>query len=72
MSKPIKILLQTTISTTEDDWSIARFSLLRDYLASVKDEAGNNLFQVTARDRESDAQGNDPVLSNLGDRKSVV
>ncbi|MFB2833195.1 hypothetical protein [Floridanema evergladense] len=67
MSEPIKILLQTTISTTEDDWSIARFSLLRDYLASVKDEAGNYLFQVTARDRESDAQGNDPVLSNLGD-----
>ncbi|OKH33461.1 hypothetical protein NIES2119_23070 [[Phormidium ambiguum] IAM M-71] len=66
MSKPIKILLQTTIPTTEDDWSIARFSLLKDYLASVKDEAGNNLFQVTARDRESDAQGNDPVLSNLG------
>lgn len=66
MSKPIKILLQTTIPTTEDDWSIARFSLLRDYLASVKDATGNHLFQVTARDRESDAQGNDPVLSNLG------
>ena len=66
MNKPIKILLQTTIPTTEDDWSIARFSLLRDYLASVKDEAGNYLFQVTARDRESDAQGNDRILSNLG------
>ncbi|NDJ25611.1 hypothetical protein GS682_29175 [Nostoc sp. B(2019)] len=64
MIKPIRILLQTTISTTEDDWSIFRFSLLQEYLASVKDEAGP-LFEVTARDRISDAEGNDPVLSTL-------
>jgi hypothetical protein len=32
MLRPIRILLQTTIPTTEDDWSIERFSLLRDYL----------------------------------------
>ncbi|WP_193199874.1 hypothetical protein [Nostoc sp. MG11] len=64
MIKPIRILLQTTISTTEDDWSIFRFSLLQEYLASVKDEAGP-LFEVTARDRKSDAEGNDPVLSTL-------
>ena len=67
MKKPIRILLQTTIAKTEDDWSIERFSLLGDYLASLKDEDGNNLCQVTARNRESDAEGNDPVLSNLGD-----
>ena len=67
MSRPIRILLQTTIPTTEDDWSIERFSLLRDYLASLKDEAGNPLFEVTARDRSEDAEGNDPVLSTLGD-----
>lgn len=67
MSKPIRVLLQTTIPTTEDDWSIDRFSLLRDYLASLKDEEGNNFCEVTARDRVSDAEGNDPVLSNLGD-----
>src|SRR4028118_171051 len=75
MAKPIRILLQTTIPTTEDDWSIERFSLLRDYLASLKDEDGNSLFEVTARDRaprvgeanrQEDAQGNDPVLSTLG------
>lgn len=65
MKKPIKILLQTTIPTTEDDWSIARFSLLQDYLASLKDEAGNALCQVTARDRENDPQGNDTILSTL-------
>lgn len=65
MTKPIRILLQTTIPTTEDDWSIFRFSMLQSYLASLKDEAGNFLFEVTARDRESDAEGNDPILSAL-------
>lgn len=65
MTKPIHILLQTTIPTTEDDWSIERFSLLRDYLASLKDEAGNPLCEVIARDRKPDAEGNDPVLSQL-------
>ncbi|MDM9585418.1 MULTISPECIES: hypothetical protein [unclassified Nostoc] len=46
MAKPIRILLQTTIPTTEDDWSIFRFSMLKDYLASIQDEAGNSLFEV--------------------------
>jgi hypothetical protein len=67
MLRPIRILLQTTIPTTEDDWSIERFSLLRDYLASLKDEAGNPLCEVTQRDRSEDAEGNDPVLSTLAD-----
>jgi hypothetical protein len=35
MKKPLRILLQTTIPTIEDDWSIARFSLLQDYLYFV-------------------------------------
>ncbi|MBE9167737.1 hypothetical protein IQ238_09460 [Pleurocapsales cyanobacterium LEGE 06147] len=66
MTKPLRILLQTTLlPTEEDDWTIARFSLLRDYLASLKDEIGNPLCEVTARDREPDADGHDPVLSNL-------
>ncbi|MEP0858232.1 hypothetical protein [Trichocoleus sp. DQ-U1] len=65
MTQPIRILLQTTIPTTEDDWSIWRFSMLRDYLASVTDEAGNLLFEVTERDRVLDADGNDPILSTL-------
>jgi hypothetical protein len=65
MTKPIRILLQTTIPFAEDDWHIGRFSLLRDQLASLKDEAGNPLCSVTTRDRESDAAGNDPVLSKL-------
>jgi len=65
MTKPIRILLQTTIPFAADDWHIGRFSLLRDELASLKDEAGNALCEVTTRDRESDSAGNDPVLSTL-------
>jgi hypothetical protein len=65
MSKPIRILLQTTVPTVADGWDIARFSLLRNYLSSLKDENGNPLCEVTARDREADAQGNDAVLSQL-------
>ncbi|HXM36249.1 MAG TPA: hypothetical protein VN920_13740 [Pyrinomonadaceae bacterium] len=65
MTKPIRILLQTTIPFAEDDWHIGRFSLLRDQLSSLKDEAGNPLCAVTTRDREAEASGNDPVLSTL-------
>jgi hypothetical protein len=65
MNGRVSILLQTTIPTTADDWSIERFSLLREHLASLRDEAGNSLYDVTARDREAEAGGSDPVLSNL-------
>ena len=63
--KPVRILLQTTIPKTEDDWSIARFSLLRDHLASISDQSGDRIYEVIARDRETDNQGNDVVLSVL-------
>jgi hypothetical protein len=59
-----KILLQTTIPTTEDDWSIARFSLLRDLLAGLTDGEGRPVFAVTARDRAPPGAP-DPVLSTL-------
>lgn len=49
MTKQIRILLQTTIPTTEDDWTIGRFCLLRDYLASLIDEAGNSLCKTYVR-----------------------
>ena len=65
MTRPIRILLQTTIPFAEDDWHIGRFSLLRDQLASLKDEAGNPLYEITTRNREADDEGNDPVLSTL-------
>ena len=41
-----KILLQTTIPTTEDDWSIARFSSLAALLRDARDESGNALYEV--------------------------
>jgi hypothetical protein len=65
MKRPIRILLQTTIPATEDDWHIGRFSLLRDHLTSLKDEDGNALCEVTARDRETNQDGDDKVLSRL-------
>lgn len=66
MHQPIRILLQTTLlSTEEDDWTIARFSRLRHYLTALTDAAGNPVCEVTARDREPNANGDDPVLSTL-------
>jgi hypothetical protein len=65
MTKPIHILLQTTIPFAEDDWHIGRFSLLRNHLASLKDEAGKPSCEVVARNREQDAAGDEPVLCTL-------
>jgi hypothetical protein len=65
MKKPTKILLQTTIPFAENDWHIDRFSLLREHLASLKDENGNALYKVAARNREQDEEGNDKILSVL-------
>jgi hypothetical protein len=64
MSQPIRILLQTTIPTIADDWHIGRYSLLRSYLASLTDENGEPLTEVTARDRCPRGRP-DPVLSTL-------
>ena len=65
MKEPVKILLQTTIPSIDDDWNINRFSLLRDHLSSITDDEGNLICEVTARDRENDRDGNDIVLSEL-------
>ena len=65
MSSPsIKILLQTTIPTTQDDWSIARFSRLGAFLRAQNDSEGRPLFDVTMRDRERPG-ASDPVLASL-------
>ena len=64
MKEPIRILMQTTIGPIEDDWNINRFSLLRDHLASLSDTDGC-VFEVTARDRQTNAAGDDLVLSEL-------
>jgi hypothetical protein len=52
-----KILLQTTIAESPDDWDISRFSLLADELRA----AGHD---VTARNRDTCAD-DDPILSHL-------
>src|SRR5882762_6438865 len=65
MTKPIRILMQTTIPFAEDNWHIGRFSLLRDELSSMKDLEGNRLCEVTTRNREANSAVNDLVLSSL-------
>jgi hypothetical protein len=60
---PIKVLLQTTIPTTADDWSITRFSLLGQFLREQQ-RCGAPLFEVTMRDREN-LGAPDSVLSTL-------
>lgn len=64
--RPTRILLQTTIPSMADDWSIARFSLLRDLLADAKDGEGRPLYAVEARDR-GPVGVPDPLLSELDD-----
>jgi hypothetical protein len=64
MSDPVKILLQTTIPATVDDWSIARFSSLAAFLRAQRDRDGSPLFTVTARDRDLPGAP-DAVLSRL-------
>jgi hypothetical protein len=51
-SGPIKILLQTTIATADDDWSIAQFSRLGALLRNQRNESGELVFDVTMRDRD--------------------
>lgn len=65
MNNPVQILLQTTIPAVEDDWNVDRFSLLSEHLRSLRNENGEALYQVTTRNREEDAEGNDPVLRTL-------
>jgi len=64
VGKPSKVLLQTTIQTAADDWSIARFSMLADYLGRLRDADGDPVFEIVARDR-GPLDRLDPVLSRL-------
>ena len=56
-SRPIRVLLQTSIPHVDDDWHVGRFSTLAELLAEVAD--------VVARDRQPDGRGDDPILSGL-------
>ena len=62
--KAIKVLLQTTIVSSEDDWSVRRFGLLAKSLAECREADGRPVFEVTARDREPPGAA-DSVLSTL-------
>jgi hypothetical protein len=64
MADRIQLLLQCTIPYTEDDWHVGRFSLLAKQLESVAD--------VVARNREPAVDGNDPILSTLGESRFDV
>ncbi len=62
---PTRILLQTTIEPAVDNWSIARFSLLRAHLEGLSGKDGAALYAVTARDRGAPPGSSDPVLVSL-------
>jgi hypothetical protein len=64
VNRAIKVLLQTTIPATTDDWSIARFSLLANYLREQRDDSGQPMFDVVTRDRDPPGAA-DLVLSRL-------
>lgn len=64
MARPVKILLQTTIATARDDWSISRFSRLAALLRNQHGADGSPLYAVTMRDREA-SEGPDPLLSTI-------
>jgi hypothetical protein len=64
VTRAIQILLQCTIPTTVDDWSIARFSQLGKVLSDARGMSGQPLFEVTLRDRDPHGSP-DSVLSTL-------
>lgn len=57
-----RILLKTTIPTTEDDWHVGRFSLLAEHLRCLSDDTGGRLYDVLAADRNETADGDDAEL----------
>ena len=62
--QPIRILLQTTITPAQDDWSIQRFSKLAQLLRERRHPDGTPEFDVVTRDRAVDGSP-DPILSTL-------
>lgn len=58
------LLLQTTIEDDPDDWDIARFSRLAEFLSQLRDHDGRPAFRVTARNRDRRGQP-DALLASL-------
>jgi hypothetical protein len=63
---PRRILVQTTIAATANDWAVERFSRLVRLLGEQRDAQGRPAFAVLARDRAPGAAP-DGVLSTLDD-----
>jgi hypothetical protein len=63
-SHPKRVLLQSTIPTAEDDWSINRFSRLGTLLREQNNDRGNPLYDVIMRDRDPPGRP-DSVLSTI-------
>ncbi len=63
MERTVRILVKTTTPGGPDDWSIERLSLLTEHLASLREDGTR--FDVTARNRESGTNGDDPLLASL-------
>ena len=59
MPQPTRILLQTTIPFTDDDWHIGRFSRLSKHLGGLPG------VKVTTRDRATPQGQTDPVLGSM-------
>src|SRR5882757_9296803 len=62
---PTRILVKTTIGPVMDDWHVGRFSLLTDHLRSLRDSSGGVLYDVAARDRSVNQEGEDTDLVQL-------
>lgn len=60
-----KILLQTTIPYTQDDWSIERFSTLAEILSASSDDHGKRKYGVVSRNRDNPGDLDDGVLKKL-------
>lgn len=63
--RPLRILLQSTIAASADDWDIGRFGLLANHLASWCRAGGEPACEVVARNREPTLRDEDPVLREL-------
>jgi len=63
VERTVRILIQTTTPGEADDWSVERLSLLTEHLASLREE--RTRFEVTARNRESGPNEDDPALASL-------
>ena len=66
--RPLRILVQCSIPFAEDDWHVGRFSSLVETLRGLRQADGSPLAEVTARNRQVDASGRDPVLTGMDRR----